>query len=631
MTGLPVDSPSMPQRERPQTRSSDPEWVRFGVFQADLSAGRLLRRGVEVPLAEQPFRLLAELLRRQGEIVTRNELRRALWPPGIHVDYDTSLNAAVKKLREALGDSAREPRYIETLPKRGYRFLAPAETLRSESSSPGGRPGKAAATRTAPLLAAGTAILLLTAFGLLRSRQAPEPGTPERAMLAVLPLDNLTGGADREYFADGLTEELITHLGRLDPASLGVIARRSAMTYKDSPKSIGRIGRELGVQYVLQGGARRNQDQVRVTVQLIAVSDETHLWAETYDVSRRDLLRVQQEISRKIAEALALELLPGSTAALVRASTSDTEAYEEYLRGQAELGRASEAGDRAALGHFRRAVGADPEFARGWAAVAAALNRLAFSKHGVRDEVFPEARRAALRALEIEPYLAEAQRALGITRLYYDFDPGAAEESFRRAVELSPNLASAHHWRAGALAVLERFGEAIESVRRAIDLDPAAHGKQADLGWYLVFAGRFAEAIVECERVLDLAPNQDWALECLALSYRLAGRPERALPIALRRLETRGGPVDSLPAAPAAALSAINDRMIRALLSDPDPGNGRSLALAVAYSEAGRPEQAQSWIDRAHQEREPLLVFAEIDPRLRRLGLTVAGLRRQIR
>src|SRR6266568_2334991 len=299
--------------------------VRFGDFAVDLRSGELHKEGVKIKLQEQPFRLMTVLLEHIGEVVTRDELRQRLWPEDTFGAFDDGLNTAIKKLRDALGDSAEKPRIIETLPKHGYRFILPVTTIAPEPSSesstqapdtagrflrhPVWRKAKSwSRSRTVLLFASGTAALLLVAY-LVRPHVRPQ-ATPAsgKVMLAVLPFENLGGDPEQEFFSDGMTEEMITNLGGLYPERLGVIARSSAMQYKHGKKSINEVGRELGVQYVLEGGVRQAGDRLRITAQLIQVVDQTHMWAQTYDFNVRDVLAIQGDVARAIADEIRLKL-----------------------------------------------------------------------------------------------------------------------------------------------------------------------------------------------------------------------------------------------------------------------------------------------------------------------------------
>lgn len=425
------------------TRSSDHahrRW-RFAIFEVDLDSGELTRRGVRVPLPEKPFQVLQALIERPGELVTRKQLCERLWSADTFVDFDNNLNAAVRRLREALGDSANRPRFVETLPKRGYRLLAPVEAIEpaprrriSPDEAPradvadvaDGHPTGLLGRR--PILGLVVTLTLVVLVLVLRAAMAgkPAPGgegptptgaTPQRLMLAVLPFTDLDRRPDRAFFRDGLTEELITQLGRLQPERLGVIARMSSMHYRDSTRGVDQIGAELGVGYLLEGSLRSTDTRTRITVQLVQVADRTQIWGETYDVTLDDLLRVQGDVAVAVAQALALELLPEQPLAQARAGTRDTAAYEAYLRGRYAWHTFTSEGYDQAIAAFGRAVEIDPRYAAAWAGLAQAHNLDAFTSKSSPGTSFPAARHAAQTALALAPDLAAAHNALAFVQL----------------------------------------------------------------------------------------------------------------------------------------------------------------------------------------------------------------------
>src|SRR5271165_3895357 len=309
--------------------------IRFGVFEVNLSTRELRKKGHKLRLQEQPFQLLTLLLERPNEVVTREEIQQKIWGADTFVDFDHGVNRAINKLREALGDSADNPRFIETLSRRGYRFIAPVQL-------------------------------------------DLQPSDSSKKMLIVLPFSNLNLEADQEYFADGLTEEMIAHLSRLNPERLGVIARTSAMQFKKTSKTIKAIGQELGVQFALEGSIRRAGDRVRITAQLIQVRDQTHLWAESYDRGLKDVLEIQSEVAERIARSLAVELVPERQALGALSVTGDTEAYEFYLRGRHYLNQRVELGYSKAIDYFNRAIQKDPGYAPAYAGLADAYSVIGF-------------------------------------------------------------------------------------------------------------------------------------------------------------------------------------------------------------------------------------------------------------
>ncbi len=313
----------------------------FGSFEVDLASGELRRQGLKISLQDQPFRLLALLLERAGEVVTREELRDKLWPADTFVDFDHSLNTAVRKLREALGDSAETPRYVETLARRGYRFVAPvAQDVPSLPPPPAARL-RSSARRALVIAAVLSSAALVAHWAGGRPKPRTQPG--RRLTLAVLPLDNLSGDADQEYLSDGLTEEMITQLGRLEPDRLRVTARSSTWKYKHADRDIDRLRQELRADYVLEGSLRRAGERVRVTAQLIQAVDQTHVWAETYERDLGDVLVLESEVARAVARAIALTLTPDAQARLASARSVRGEAYQDYLRGRYFWNRWTEA------------------------------------------------------------------------------------------------------------------------------------------------------------------------------------------------------------------------------------------------------------------------------------------------
>ena len=358
----------------------------FGVFTVDLRSGELRKHGIRVKLQERPFQLLVALMETPGETVTREELRQRLWPDGTFVNFDQSISSSVNKLRSALNDSSTHPRFIETVGRRGYRFLADVrlvsanEVLTEEkpdgsiaSAAPVEMPLNASHRWTVPLATAAimaAALAGLFLWGHSRTRSAAPAG---RVMLAVLPFENLTGDASQDYFSDGLTEEMITQLGQLDPQRLGVIARTSVMTYKHRQEQIEQIGRELGVQYVLEGSVRRDANTVRITAQLIQVKDQTHLWARQYDRELKDLLLLQGEIAHEIADETQIAFTDKEPTTPIAHSSLTPQAYEAYnlyLQGQFFWNKRTVKGLQEAIQYFEQATAKDPNCARAYAGMA---------------------------------------------------------------------------------------------------------------------------------------------------------------------------------------------------------------------------------------------------------------------
>lgn len=514
---------------------------RFGDdLDLDARAYELRRAGTPVRLERLPMEVLLYLIERRPDLVTRDEIAARVWGKDVHLDTDNSINVAIRKIRQALLDDADEPRIIRTVTGKGYRFVAPvvvtgAGSAAAESATPpalassaeaASSPAPARATWRRWLVPAAALALLVTAgawlWPVVGSRH---PAPAGRRMLAVLPFDNLTGDPAQDYFSDGFTEEMITRLGNLSPEGLGVIARTSVIQYKAARAPLAQMGRELGVQYVLEGSVRREAGRVRITAQLVLVEDQTHLWARQYDREVSDVLRVQQEIAEAIAGEIRLAIdgrrPPAKVATLM--SPDDVASYDQYLKGRYHLNRRTEEGFRFAVEAFQAAVALNPHAARAWVGLADtwALQ----GTYGILppDEAHPKAREAAMRALEIDERLAGAHASLALINEFHDFDWQTAGERFRRAIELDPNDTTAHHWYAEHLGILGRFDEALAEIDRARQLDPMSNIVAADRGVLLYFARRHDEAIEQLRSVLERAPVHSRA-HMIICAYVATGR-----------------------------------------------------------------------------------------------------------
>ena len=481
-----------------------PRVLGFGVFELDLHIGELRSHGVRVPLQEQPLRLLGLLLEHAGDLVSREEIAAQLWPGDAYGDLDHRLSNAVNRIRIALGDSAESPRFLETIPRRGYRFIAPIREVgrAAETTSPTRPPQRARV-----LKGAAAALILAAAFGsaLWLSSRTPSEPAPDKILLAVLPFNNIGGDSADDYLADGLTEEVILQLGRLSSPSLGVIARTSVMPYKTTEKGIRSIGEELGVEYILEGSVRRELDQLRITAQLIQVDEQTPLWAESYNRTLEDIFSVQRDVAERASASLALTVLPPANGEPAP-PTKSRAAHQAYLRARYFRNQGTEEGFYRALDYFRLAVAEDPLYARAYAGLASCQCLLA--GHGLEvlppDEAMPRARELANRALELDAGVAEAQAVLGMVRMKYEWDFAGAEESFLKALGLNPSYAQAHFWYSLYLEAMGRGEEAVLQARWARELDPISKGAVANLAMQLVNAGRFEEASAEIAEALEL-------------------------------------------------------------------------------------------------------------------------------
>ena len=503
-------------------------------LELDRRAYQLRRSGSPVKLSRIPMELLFLLVERRGEMVTRDEIGERIWGKDVFVDQDNNINAAIRKLRQVLDDDPEQPKFIQTVTGRGYRFIAPvpeAPTVTQSEEAVPERPTqngvfvdrRAVPTPLPParrlrLILPALAILLVAAgfyFQWFRSR--PRPQAAVRLMLAVLPFENLTGDAAQDYFSDGLTEEMIAQLGNLDPQHLGVIARTSVMHYKGTPKKLDQIGSELGVQYVLEGSVRRSSDQVRITAQLIQVKDQSHVWARQYDRGLSNLLTLQGEIAQEVAREIPLRRVDAKAVVLAHQAhqpvhqptlgPQEYDAYDLYLKGRYFWNKRTPKSLEQAIECFQQAVAKDPNDARAYAGLADSYALLSGYTQTPPTESMPKARAAALKALQLDEGLAEAHTSLALITENFDWDWKTAEKEYRRAIELNPNYATAHHWYAEFLTWQGRFDEAFAESERARQLDPLSLIIATDHAAILIYSRQYDRAIAQCRTVFDMEPD----------------------------------------------------------------------------------------------------------------------------
>jgi TolB-like protein/DNA-binding winged helix-turn-helix (wHTH) protein/Tfp pilus assembly protein PilF len=527
------------------------ECFRFGDdFELDLRAYQLRSGGIPLKLKPIAMELLILLVEQRGVLVTREEIVERIWGRGVFLDTDNSINAAISKIRRALRDDIEQPRFVQTVSGKGYRFIAPVTEVfppparRERTSVNSGihlEPVPAVATQAQVLsavtrlrwglLLATVGALIIAAAGMLalRSRVVPQ-ATPGRLMLAVVPFQNLTGDPSQEYFSDGLTEEMITRLGNLDPRHFGVIARTSVMHYKNTTESVAEIGRQLNVQYVLEGSVRRDSQRVRITAQLIQVKDQTHLWARQYDRELGSLLALQAEIAQEIADQIQAGIGHQFKPPNYRSYPPSTnyEAYDLYLKGQYFWNKRTPEGFSKAATDFQEAIRQDPNYAQAYAGLADVYAMMSNYALVPANEYMPKARMAAMRALQIDDSLAEAHTSLAIIAENYDYDWQTAEKEYRRAIELNPNYSTARHWYAESLAFQGRFDEALAESETARQLDPLSLIIAADNGAILYFSGQYERAIERFRSVLEMDAGFTRAHLVIA-AYVQKGQFENAL------------------------------------------------------------------------------------------------------
>jgi TolB-like protein/DNA-binding winged helix-turn-helix (wHTH) protein/Flp pilus assembly protein TadD len=607
------------------SQATSPLRLRFGVFEVDLRAGELRKHGMKLRLPEQPFQVLAMLLERPGEIVTREELRNRLWTAETFVDFDHGMNKAINRIRGALGDSATSPRFVETVARRGYRFIADVAVVEGAPAVGGDATAavlvrvddEALATIAAPisrvrfrrwypLTITGVALALasLVIVWTLQSRASP-PG-PIRS-LAVLPLENLSGDGSQEYFADGMTDELIATLGHI--SALRVISRTSVMPYKRARKPLPQIARELNVDAVIEGTVLRAGGQVRITAQLIEARDDKHLWSDSYDGDLRDTLTLQNRVARAIAEQIRINLNPQEQATLKRTKVLDPEAYEAYLKGRYFWNKRTGDDLEKAVGYFNRAIERDPTYAQPYSGLADTYALLGDWEYGVlapRDAL-PRAKAAAVKALQLDDLLAEAHTSLAFCFDAFDWDLKSAETEFRRGIELNPGYATAHHWYAWHLSVSGKNSEAIAELKKAQTLDPLSLIINADLAELLLIAHLTGESIQQSRKTIEMDGSFPLAHNQLAVAYLQDQRYEDA--IAELRKAVRLSAASPTCIANLARAFAASGRRNEALqlLGDLKQHSRASYSnaaeIAVVYAALGDRDQAMTWLETGYQER----------------------------
>jgi TolB-like protein/DNA-binding winged helix-turn-helix (wHTH) protein/Tfp pilus assembly protein PilF len=633
--------------------------LRFGIFEADLGTGELRKRGVRIRLQEQPFQVLSVLLTRPGELVTRDELRGRLWTADTFVDFEHGLNKAINKIREALGDSAESPRFIETVPRRGYRFIADVAVVNLESvppethapstvgdpltaddreppevieqiTAPKGRGWQ----RTLTMAGCGLALASVILVGwLLQSRGA----SPTIRSLAVLPLENLSGDPSQEYFADGMTDQLIATLGQI--SALRVISRTSVMGYKGARKPLPQIARELNVDAVIEGSIMRSGGRVRITAQLIEAAVDKHLWAQSYEGDVRDTLALQSRVARAIAEEIRVNVQPKEQAALKNVKAVNPDAYEAYLKGRYFWNKRTADGLKKAKDYFDEAVAKAPDYGPAYSGLADTYALLGDWQYGViaSREALPAAKAAAIKAVELDNTLGEAHTSLGFVLSGFDWDWVSAEKEFRRAIELTPGYATAHHWYAWHLSLMRRHGEAIAEMRKARSLDPLSLIINADLAEILLIAHFDAESAQPSRKTIDMDPDFALAHNQLAEAYLHKQRRDDAITEFRRAVQlSAGSPICTANLARAYASAGRNAeaaQLLTDLKTRSSPAYSNAAEIAMVYAALGENAQAMTWLERGYRERfnpgvllRPGFDSLRADPRFRdlvhRVGLT---------
>jgi len=609
------------------------ERVRFGEFELNLRTGELCSIGTaavgagsaKVLLREQPFQILRILVERQGKIVTRQEIRQILWPNDTVVEFDRSINVAMTILRKALADDADHPKYIETLARRGYRLIAPIERQRS---SPAARdllepradalrePRPQKYSRKAAVLGASAVVLAVVGYLSWPHVRDVTPPQSQRIMLAVLPFENLTGDPNKEYLADGLTEETISRLGRLDPNQLGVIGRTSVMGYKHKGERVDQIGRDLSVQYVLENSLRQSGDHLRITSQLLQTKDQSHLWSHDYDYRALDVLTVEEKVASSVAREIKVRLTARQQAELARSQPVNPEAFDAYLKGYYFFERNTDQDTYMSAKYYERATQLDPSYALAWVGLSRVRKWQAMTRRIPTEEGYRLAREEVERALVLNPNLAAAHTQMYRIKQQVDFDWAGADASIQRAIALEPGNPGVVGAAASSAAIVGRFDEALQLDRRAVDLDPLSGGSWERLAETEFFIGQLDRAAADGKKALELNPDVWPGPILLSKIYVMQGRPQDALPeIGL----VRDNPTRAYLYAIAyhelgrkqESDSTLNEAIARY------PRNAYQIATVYAFR--NQPNEAFEWLDRAYAQRNAGLIETKSDPLLKNL------------
>jgi TolB-like protein/DNA-binding winged helix-turn-helix (wHTH) protein/Tfp pilus assembly protein PilF len=630
--------------------------ARFGVYEADFDSHKLTKSGFRIRLQDKPFQLLALLLERQGQVVTREELKEKLWPSDTFVEFDVGLNTAVKKLRAALSDTADNPRFVETVPRVGYRFVAPVSVLRPAVASniepevavpavegsgesplsPGPATSEIAAPAVIPRsdvlphsvaltsrwrLAAWIAVglFLLTAGLATRMRSKSAASASPRGSIqaiAVLPLLNVSADATQEYFDDGITDEIITDLAKL--AGPKVISRTSAMQYKGTHKTIPEIARELQVGAVLEGSVERSGDRIRVRMQLIDASTDQHLWAESYDRQLKDVLLLEAELAQDIAGQVEIRLTPQQQQNLVHNRTLNPQAFQDYLHGRHYWAMRTDESLKKAIEYFNRAIQKDPKDARSYAGLAQCYIVLPMLTKVSQAEAFPKARNAAAKALALDDSLADAHLSIAEVRLYQDWDFAGAEKEFKETLDLNPNYSTGHQWYGEFLSLMGRHEEAIRELQTALALDPLSAVVHLQFGNSLQEAREYDRALDQFRESLRLDPQFYAPFDGISWIYRRQGKFVESIPPLRTACQLYVKPyltrlVDELPGAYSAGGKAgylrqvikVHGQYVRPLYY-----------LARDYADLGDRQAALEALNQSYENRDMELLWILVDPEL---------------
>jgi len=617
---------------------------RFGAFEINLQSGELRKNGMRLRLSGQPFQVLAVLVERPGEMVTREELQSKLWPADTFVDFDHGLNNAVARIREVLDDSPDTPRYVETIPRRGYRFIADVSSSVAarggQTSSPTGSgedaglpvvapptPSGAEFARSRlslgknvkPFLAGGLcfAVLLTVALTISSWRKSRRGDAPARIQsIAVLPLENLSGDPSQEYFADGMTDALITKLAGI--RRLRVISRTSTMLYKGKRKNLSDIAHELDVDGVVEGTVARSNDQVRITAQLIYAPTDSHLWSASFTGSMRDVLELEDKVAGDIANQISDNLRETERDGLRKPRTTNPEAYDAYLKGVYSLNKQTPDDVRAAIRYFQDAIEKDEAFAMAYARLSFAYSLLSISSEMSSAETYKPAKLAAQKAVALDDNLDQAHTALAYVAAYYEWDWAGAEAEYKRTIQLNPNSAAAHMSYSNLLQILGRSRESLEEEHAAKLLDPLSADTFVTSLINLYYRRQYDKGLVQGREALALYPGISMSHVILSNFYAAQGQDKQSAEEILLGEESGGATPERVAALKRAnevgGLKGLRRKRIELNKKAAGKESSNSYDIAIDCAAVGDTDDALVWLERAFQVRDAKLPLIGVEP-----------------
>ncbi len=592
-----------------------PRVLRFDHFELDVRAGELRKRGIKLRLQGQPLLVLAALLSRPGDVVTREELRAQIWAADTFIDFDHSLHNAIARLREVLGDSAEMPRYIETLPRRGYRFIGQLDGAEAQPLAPVAvqhvppieLPVSPVRARSRKFLATAILIPLLIGFALLLVRLSSRSSNAASRLnsIAVLPLANLSGDPSEEFFADGMTDQLITDLAKI--GSLRVISRTSVVQYKGTKKDLPEIARELNVDAIVEGSVVRSGQRVRVTAQLLRARTDRHLWAESYDRDLGDVLKLQGEVANTIAQQVRAQLTPQQQTRLRGNYAVKPAAYDDYLRGRFYFDNGYTQPDslKKAQQYFEHSIQNDPNFAQAYAGLAHTYLSSAFAGVLKRDEAYQSAKGALAKALELDESVGETHDALASLKSDFDWDWEATDRELNRAIALAPSYSCAHEDRVGFLALLGRRDETLAEIAKIDQLDYSLTSAMVE-AWAYYTLRDYPNLIDASKRALLIDPNNWSAHYLLGGGYEGTGKLQEAISEYQKALEKSGDPGAAVMLAhgySAVGRKAEAEKILRDLERKVNGTPDSSFTMARIYATLGQNDKAFEFLEKAYSEK----------------------------